>query len=161
MKKELAITAILLSLLIGVLTLLARPSIFAAQSSGRKPPKKGEFGSSLKRLKWDPDKQAAVEKEQDNQKKSRDVGPGDVIKVETNLVVLDLFVTDQTKSRALTGLGMDDFVVTEDDVTQQISMFSVGADPSLPQAIPRASTTGKIDKDDVSGLIFPESNLPT
>jgi VWFA-related protein len=37
--------------------------------------------------------------------------------------------------RALTGLGKDDFVVTEDGVTQQISMFSVGADPSLPRSI--------------------------
>ncbi|HEV2665438.1 MAG TPA: VWA domain-containing protein, partial [Blastocatellia bacterium] len=135
MKKEIALTVILLSSLIGCLSLLAWPSIFAAQSSDRKPPKKGEFGSSLKRLKWDPDKQAALEREQDNQKISREIGPGDVIKVETNLVVLDLFVTEQTKLRALTGLGKDDFVVTEDAVTQQISMFSVGADPSLPRSI--------------------------
>jgi Ca-activated chloride channel family protein len=135
MKKELAVTIILLSLLIGDLSLLARPSTFAAQSSGRKPPKKEKFGSSLKRLKWDPNKQAAVESEQDNQKRSREIGPGDVIKVETNLVVLDLFVTDKTELRALTGLGKDDFVVTEDDVTQQISMFSVGADPSLARSI--------------------------
>jgi Ca-activated chloride channel family protein len=135
MKKEIAITAILLSLLIGGLSHLAWPSILAAQSSGRKPPKKEKFGSSLKRLKWDPNKQAAVESEQDNQRRNREIGPGDVIKVETNLVVLDLFVTDQTKLRALTDLGKDDFVVTEDAVTQQISMFSVGADPSLPRSI--------------------------
>ena len=135
MKKAIAITVILLSSLIGDLFLLAWPSIFAAQSSDRKPPKKGKFGSSLKRLKWDPNKQAAVVSEQDNQKRSREIGPGDVIKVETNLVVLDLFVTDQTKSRAMTGLGKDDFVVTEDAVTQQIGMFSVGADPSLPRSI--------------------------
>jgi VWFA-related protein len=135
MKKEIAVTVILLSLLIGDLSLLAWPSIFAAQSSDRKPPKKEKFGYSLKRLKWDPNKQAAVESEQDNQKRSREIGPGDVIKVETNLVVLDLFVTGQTELRALTGLGKDDFVVTEDAVTQQISMFSVGADPSLPRSI--------------------------
>jgi VWFA-related protein len=114
---------------------LAWPSTFAAQSSDRKPPKKEKFGSSLKRLKWDPNKQAAVESEQDNQMRNRQIGPGDVIKVETNLVVLDLFVTEQTRLRALTGLGKDDFVVTEDAVTQQISMFSVGADPSLPRSI--------------------------
>jgi hypothetical protein len=135
MKKEIAVTVILLALLIGDLSLLAWPSIFAAQSSDRKPPKKEKFGSSLKRLRWDPNKQAGVENEQDNQKRSREIGPGDVIKVETNLVVLDLFVTEQTKLRALTGLGKDDFVVTEDGVTQQISMFSVGADPSLPRSI--------------------------
>jgi Ca-activated chloride channel family protein len=135
MKKEIAVTVILLSLLIGDLSLLAWPSTFAAQSSDRKPPKKEKFGSSLMRLKWDPNKQAAVESEQDNQKRNRQIGPGDVIKVETNLVVLDLFVTEQTKLRALTGLGKDDFVVTEDAVTQQVSMFSVGADPSLPRSI--------------------------
>jgi hypothetical protein len=88
MKKEIAVTVILLSLLIGDLSLLAWPSIFAAQSSDRKPPKKEKFGSSLKRLKWDPNKQAAVESEQDDQKRSREIGPGDVIKVETNLVVM-------------------------------------------------------------------------
>jgi VWFA-related protein len=135
MKKEIAVTVILLSLLISGLSHLSWPSIFAAQSSDRKPPKKEKFGSSLKRLKWDPNKQAAAESEQDNHKRSREIGPGDVIKVETNLVVLDLFVTEQTKLRALTGLGKDDFVVTEDDVTQQISMFSVGANPSLPRSI--------------------------
>jgi VWFA-related protein len=135
MKKEIAITVILLSLLIGDLSLLAWPSTFAAQSSDRKPPKKEKFGSSLKRLKWDPNKQAAVESEQDNQKRNREIEPGDVIKVETNLVVLDLFVMEKTELRALTGLGKDDFVVTEDGVTQQISMFSVGADPNLPRSI--------------------------
>jgi VWFA-related protein len=135
MKKEIFILVILLPLLIGGLSLMAWPSIFAAQSSDRKPPKKEKFGSSLKRLKWDPNKQVAVESEQDNQKGSREIGPGNVIKVETNLVVLDLFVTEQTKLRALTGLGKDDFVVTEDAITQQISLFSVGADPSLPRSI--------------------------
>jgi VWFA-related protein len=135
MKKAVAITVILLSLLIDGLSLMAWPPIFAAQSSDRKPSKKEKFGFSLKRLKWDPDKQVAVESEQDNQKRSREIGQGDVIKVETNLVVLDLFVTEQTKLRAMTGLGKDDFVVTEDAVTQQISMFSVGADPSLPRSI--------------------------
>src|SRR5262245_15080433 len=135
MKKAIAITVILLSLLIGSVPQPALPPTFAAQSSDRKPPKKEKFGSSLKRLKWDPNKQAAIESEQDNQKRNREIGPGDVIKVETNLVVLDLFVTEQNKLRALTGLGKDDFVVTEDAVTQQVSMFSVGADPSLPRSI--------------------------
>jgi Ca-activated chloride channel family protein len=135
MKKAIAITVILLSLLIGDLSLLAWPSIFAAQSSDRKSPQKEKFGSSLKRLKWDPNKQSAVESEPDDQKRNREIGPGDVIKVETNLVVLDLFVTEQTELRALTGLGKDDFVVTEDAVTQQIGMFSVGSNPSLPRSI--------------------------
>lgn len=135
MKKEIAISAILLSLLIGGLSLLAWPPVFVAQSTGRKPPKKEEFGSSLKRLKWDPKKQAAEERKQGNHEDGLALGPGNVIKVETNLVVLDLFVTEQTKLRALTGLGKDDFVVTEDAVAQQISMFSVGADPNLPRSI--------------------------
>src|SRR5262245_41312561 len=113
MKKEIAITVILLLLLIGSLPHPDLPPTFAAQSSDRKPAKKEKFGSSLKRLKWDPDKQVAVESEQDNQKRSREIGQGDVIKVETNLVVLDLFVTEQTKLRVVTGLGKDDFVVTE------------------------------------------------
>jgi Ca-activated chloride channel homolog len=135
MKKEIAITVILFLLSIGGLSLLAWPSIFAAQSSDRKPPKKGEFGSSLKRLKWDPKKQAAEEKKQGNDREELTLGPGNVLKVETNLVVLDLFVTEQTRLRALTGLGKDDFIVTEDGVTQQIGMFSAGDNPSLPRSI--------------------------
>src|SRR5262245_30735193 len=102
MKKEIVITVNLLLWLLGSLRRPGSPPIFAAQSSERKPPKKEKFGSSLKRLKWDPNKQAAVEMEQDNQKISREIGPGDAIKVETNLVVLDLFVTEQPKLRALT-----------------------------------------------------------
>src|SRR5262245_11391676 len=135
MKKEIAITVILFLLLIGGFSLLVWPSIFAAQSSDRKPPKKGEFGSSLKRLKWDPKKQAAEEKKQGNDREELRLGPGNTLKVETNLVVLDLFVTEQTRLRALTGLGKDDFIVTEDGVTQQISMFSAGANPGLPRSI--------------------------
>jgi VWFA-related protein len=135
MKKAIAVTVILLLLLIGSVPHPDLHQTFAAQSSDRKSPKKEKFGSSLKRLKWDPNKQAAVESEQDDQRRSREIGPGDVIKVETNLVVLDVFVTEQTKLRALTGLGKDDFVVTEDAVPQQVSMFSVGANPSLPRSI--------------------------
>src|SRR5215475_5018200 len=135
MKKEIHVSVILLLLLISAISRLAWSPIFAAQSPDRKPPKKGEFGSSLKRLKWDPKKQAAEEKRQGNHKDGLTLGPGNVLKVETNLVVLDLFVTEQTRLRALTGLGKDDFIVTEDGVTQQISMFSAGANPGLPRSI--------------------------
>src|SRR5215475_4360656 len=135
MKKEIHVSVILLLLLISAISRLAWSPIFAAQSPDRKPPKKGEFGSSLKRLKWDPKKQAAEERKPGSHEDGSPLGPGNVIKVETNLVVLDLFVTEQTKLRALTGLGKDDFIVTEEGVTQQISMFSAGANPGLPRSI--------------------------
>lgn len=135
MQKGIAISVILLLLFISGLSHLAWPPTFAAQSSGRKSSKKEEFGASLKRLEWNSRKQAAEEMKQGNQESGLAVGPGDVIKVETNLIVLDLFVTEQTQLRALTGLDKADFVVTEDGVTQQIAMFSVGDNPSLPRSV--------------------------
>src|SRR5262245_32220914 len=135
MKKGIPVSVILLLLLTSAISRLVLPPIISAQSSDRKPPRKEDFGSSLKRLKWDPGKQAAEEKRQGNHKDGLTLGPGNVLKVETNLVVLDLFVTEQTRLRALTGLGKDDFIVTEEGVTQQISMFSAGANPGLPRSI--------------------------
>src|SRR5262245_45175061 len=135
MKKGIPVSVILLLLLTSAISRLVLPPIISAQSSDRTPPRKEDFGSSLKRLKWDPGKQAAEEKRQGNHKDGLTLGPGNVLKVETNLVVLDLFVTEQTRLRALTGLGKDDFIVTEDGVTQQISMFSAGANPGLPRSI--------------------------
>src|SRR5262249_18223647 len=82
-------------------------------------PKPGKFGSSLKQLKWDDKKKAAVET---GRHKDNDANPNDVIRIETLLATFDISVTDE-QGHYITGLGRDDFVLTEDGKSQEISSF--------------------------------------
>ena len=92
-----------------------------------------EFGSSVKRLKWDPEKQAAVEI--DNADAARQVPSGDdVIRIDTQLVVCDVLILDE-KGRAVTDLKQDDFIVAEDSQPQQISHFSLGENREVERSI--------------------------
>src|SRR5258708_3784808 len=87
-----------------------------AQSEER--PKLKDFGSSLKRIKWDPDKKTAVETKSHSisQTASDDV---DVVRVETSLVTSDLLVLDP-RGQFVAGLTRDDFTLTEDETPQQV-----------------------------------------
>lgn len=110
-----------------------------SQSATDKKAKREKFGSSLKNLKWDKSKQAAVDKKKEKPAKKSartDESPEDeAIKLDTLLVVLDLIVADHTKSRFITGLGKDDFIVSEEGQPQQIATFNRGDDTSLPRSI--------------------------
>lgn len=104
--------------------------------------KRGEFGSSLKRLKWDSKKEAAVEAKDKNPKTSKKVKKGnastmeaeDAIRIETVLAVFDLLVVDK-KGRAVTGLKPEDFIVREDGKLQEIGTFALGNDANRPRSI--------------------------
>lgn len=89
--------------------------------------KKEPLGSSLKRLKWDPAKRAAVEKEADAKKAAKEKGNADVLRVETVLAVFDLLVLDQNR-RPVEGLKKEDFIVTEEGAPQEIGTFAYGQD---------------------------------
>ena len=71
-------------------------SVFGqAQDPAREKRRVKDFGSSLKRLKWDDKKKAAVEKKSKSKPKS--IGDSDeeeVVRVETTLVVCDVLVLD-------------------------------------------------------------------
>src|SRR5829696_2670427 len=54
--------------------------------------------------------------------------PGDVVRVETNLVQLNVGVVDR-QGRAVTNLSRNDFIVYEDDVRQPIVNFEPAAAP--------------------------------
>src|SRR5215510_4508233 len=71
--------------------------------------KREEFGSSLKRLKWDEREQKAVETNQDDERPDS----GAVIRVETSLAVFEILAFDK-KGRVVPGLSKNDFIVTED-----------------------------------------------
>jgi VWFA-related protein len=67
--------------------------------------------------------------------------PGDVVRVETNLVQLNVGVVDR-QGRAVTNLSRSDFVVYEDDVRQPIVNFEPTATPfSLVLLLDMSSST--------------------
>jgi VWFA-related protein len=110
--------------------LLLLPGLAFAQSvekSGEKPRLK-DFGSSLKKLKWDP-----------RQNQTTDTGTisaddDEVIKIETALVVSELLVLDK-QNRPVPGLKQSDFLITEEGVPQQVGHFLLGDNRSLPRSI--------------------------
>src|SRR5436309_3272006 len=85
----------------------------SAVNADEQKPKREKFGSSLKRLKWDQTKQAAVDKpEKPGNKKPKEHSQADAaIKLKTLLVTFDVLVTDASHTRVIAGLGKDDFVV--------------------------------------------------
>lgn len=103
-----------------------------ALSQSNKKPKLKDFGSSLKRLKWNPQLNAAVETKRKAEAKTS--GDDDVIRVETSLVVADVLVLDQ-RGQAIPDLTANDFLVTEDNKPQQVGMFSLGDNAAVPRSI--------------------------
>src|ERR1043165_9230409 len=115
------------------LALLLFSALFTlvAFSQTKEKPRLKEFGSSLDRLKWDKEKQAAVEK---NSSKRTSTGDEDVIRVDTQLIAADVLVLDR-KGQPVRDLTKDDFIISEDGEPQRIDHFSLGADQTVPKTI--------------------------
>lgn len=107
-----------------------------AQSVAEKNTRQKTFGSSLKGNKADAAKQSggAANETSGKEPGENSAQSGDAIRVETLLAVSDVSVTDRSGTRYITGLGKDDFIVTEDGRPQQIATL---ADDSacLPRSI--------------------------
>src|SRR6266850_8268030 len=103
-----------------------------AQSVDREKPKINKFGSSLKRIIWDANKNAAVETE--TKKEKGNDGDEEVVHVETTFVVSNLLVLDR-QGRPVQALTRDDFIVTEDGKPQQVDSFSLGDNATVPRSI--------------------------
>lgn len=101
------------------------------QSSQREKPKLKDFGSSLKRLKWDPVRKEARETYTPSRPTNSDA---DVITFETTLVAQDVLVTDK-QGRPVRGLTANDFVITEDGKPQQVGHFFLGDNVNRPRSI--------------------------
>ncbi len=124
------------SVLVLVLISLAMAGIAGSQNSSAQSQSETQerrrledFGSSLKRLKWDPEKGTAVETGKPGGQ-PRAQSEGDVVRVETNLAVCDVQVRDKS-GRIVEGLTQNDFLVSEDGRPQQIEHFSLGNDQRL------------------------------
>ena len=115
------------SLSVLLVLLLLLPGLGFAQT--REKSKLKDFGSSLKKLKWDPQKNATREV---NSGPSSD--DDDVITIETSLVVSQLLVLDK-QGRPVQGLTQSDFLITEEGTPQQVGHFLLGDNRSLPRSI--------------------------
>ena len=117
--------------LLSVLLLLGVSGLALAQSPPREKPKLKDFGSSLKKLKWDPEKNEVVIRAQPNRDGSSD---DDVVRIETSLVICDVLVTDK-QGRTVRNLKADDFAINEDGVPQQVGHFVLGDNSKLARSI--------------------------
>ena len=112
------------------LTLL---TVSVAQTPPRKKKPIKDFGSSLKRLKWDPEKNATAEIAPPGNKGS-ELSEGDVIRTDTSLVTAELLVLDERGSN-VTGLTADDFVIAENGESQKVGHFVKGDSIDVPRSI--------------------------
>jgi len=105
----------------------------SALAQNQERPKLKHFGSSLKQIKWDEEKQAAVEKKTKSSPRAES-GDVDVVKIETSLVSTDVLVLD-ADSNPVQGLSEKEFLIAEDGRSQQVGMFSLGSDIKVPRSI--------------------------
>jgi VWFA-related protein len=131
--RSTSVLTLVLSVLVLIGILAVHTSSILAQSETQERPSRRDFGSSLKRLKWDPDKGIAIETQDPNGTRGA-ASNEDVVRVETNLVVCDVQVRDRS-GRVVEGLGQNDFVVTEDTQPQHIEHFSLGNDQRVGRSI--------------------------
>jgi len=129
-------TSYLLSIVsISIFSLLLLSAIGQTKDPSREKRRVKDFGSSLKRLKWDDKEKAAVEKK--NKSKPTSNGDSDeeeVVRVETTLVVCDVLVLD-SQGRFVPGLNKEDIIVTEDGQEQHVGTFSAGDSSTVPRTI--------------------------
>ena len=118
---RLCITALLLGIV------LLTP-VHAQQA--REKPRLKDFGSSLKKLKWDPETNRTTEVQNPRGPNTDD----DVIKIDTLLVAADLLVLDK-QGNTVRGLAANDFSITEDGVPQQVGHFILGDTSGISRSI--------------------------
>jgi VWFA-related protein len=106
-----------------------------ARPHAQENPKRGEFGSSLGRLRWDPLKKASVETGAAAAAAGAgEAGEDEVVRVQSTLVTTDVLVLDKD-GRAVRGLTRDDFVVTEEGRPQPLTTFATGDDARRPRSV--------------------------
>lgn len=111
----------------------SQPQTKEPKTKTQERPQRKDFGSSLKRLRWDPEKGTAVETRKPGERPGGQ-GDNEVVRVETNLVVCDVQTRDGS-GRIVEGLTQSDFLVSEDGQPQQIEHFALGNDQRIGRSI--------------------------
>lgn len=106
-------------------------AISLAQSQPANKKRIKDFGSSLKRLKWDPEKNSAIDA---TGGQGSELNEGDVIRIDTSLVSSELLVLDKS-GRPVTGLSAEDFSIAEDGTPQKVGHFFHGDNVNVPRTI--------------------------
>lgn len=104
------------------------PSAQPSPSPSASPEKTRTFGSSLKEY------ERKHRRDSQDKPKSNDANDEEIVRVETDLIINDVLVTNQ-KGNVIVGLSKDDFMVTEDNAPQEIEMFSFGENTTLPRSV--------------------------
>ena len=112
-----------------ILSILLHAKVLPQQS--REKPKLKDFGSSVRELKWDPQRN---ETSNTNTAQATRTADDDVIRIDTTLVATDLLVLDR-QGRAVKGLVASDFTISEDGKPQQVGHFLLGSNTSVPRSI--------------------------
>jgi VWFA-related protein len=111
------------------LLLLLLPTWLCAQTPRKKHK---DFGSSLKKLQYDPITREVVVVDP---RKSKSIDEDiDVVRVETSLVAWDVLVVD-AKGNNVQGLTGEDFIVAEDNQTQTVGHFLLGDNRQVGRTI--------------------------
>jgi len=121
--------SILCGAVMGLYVALASSLVSSAPWAQEKQ-KREEFGSSLKRLRWDEREQRAVETRKGDERSDS----ATVIRVETSLAVFEILAFDK-KGRAVPGLTKSDFIVTEDGAPQEVASLSPGDGSTVPRSV--------------------------
>ena len=101
------------------------------QSPPEEKPRLKHFGSSLKNMKWDPEKKEAVVTERPTTNEPDD---DSIIRIETSLVTSDVLVTDR-RGNLIRGLNANDFAISEDGVPQEVGHFVLGNNVNRSRSI--------------------------
>lgn len=125
MRYKIIPCVVMMALCIALTSLLVNFSTEAQEKQRRE-----EFGSSLKRLKWDEKRQEIVEEKREGDRSDSEM----VIRVETALAVFDILARDK-EGRAVLGLSKDDFIVNEDGKPQEVASLSLGDGSTVPRSI--------------------------
>lgn len=89
------------------------------------------FGSSVKKLKWDPERNQTTDGVDSTRNNDTD---DDVVRIQTLLISSDILVLDP-KGRPVNGLSAADFLITEDNKPQQVGHFLLGSNTSVGRSI--------------------------
>ncbi len=106
-----------------------KPDPKAAEKESKR--KQKEFGSSLKRLKWNPIKREADEAKPIRNSAEDEV---DVIRVDTSLIAWDVLVVDKA-GNPVQGLQKEDFAIAEEGIPQEVGHFLLGDSQNVGRSI--------------------------